>query len=227
MFFWQRFWSRHTVTMNGLRPIALGMVLIVAVAGCNIPRRPVTSDATPAADYGPAPNFELPNVAGGMFELRNQTAAHRAVILTFVAADCREACPKVEAVLRTAAQSLQARHALGRSVEIATVELDPRTNTLQAVRALRKKVWPHAGWAFLRGSPAQTKLALRAYDAYAAPRKPGKDIEHSSYVYVIDDRMRQIDLLAPGVNLTPAMVVSAADAAVSHHAPPSVAVGGR
>ena len=207
--------------------LLLTIPLALAVAGCNVAHRSDSARSGMPSDYGAAPNFRLPNIAGGTFELTTQAAAHRAVVLTFVTADCKEECPKVEAILRAAAQRLDARHLLGRSVEIATIELDPKTNSVASVRALRRKLWPRRGWAFLRGSAAQTAPTLRDYQVYVQPRKPGKDLVHSSYVYVIDDRMRQIDVLGPRVNLTPAAVVADAQAAIAHRAPPGVAVGGR
>ena len=210
-----------------IQPLVLAIPLALAVVGCNVAHRSDSARSDTPRDYGVAPNFRLPNVAGGTFELASVAAAHRAVVLTFVTADCKEECPKVEAILRAAAQRLDTRHLLGRSVEIATIELDPKTNGVASVRALRRKLWPREGWAFLRGSATQTAPILHAYDVYVEPRKPGKDLVHSSYVYVIDDRMRQIDLLGPGVNLTPATVVADAQAAVAHRTPPGVAVGGR
>jgi cytochrome oxidase Cu insertion factor (SCO1/SenC/PrrC family) len=161
---------------------------------------------------------------GGHFDLAAQASTHRAVLLTFVAADCREECPKIEADLRSAAQRLSKRGMLNRQVEIATVELDPQTNSSRAVRALRYKLWPLPGWAFLRGTPAQTARILHTYGVYVESRKPGKDLVHSSFVYVIDDRLRQVALLAPGVNLTPGKLVDAVDAAVSRRIPRNTTV---
>jgi len=166
--------------------------------------------------YGPAPDFTLPNVAGGRFTLSGEAAAHRVVVLTFVTADCREECPKVEAVLRAAARTLQSGARLARSVEIATIELDPATNGLPAVRLLRQRLWPARGWDFLRGSPAETAHVLRDYDVYVEPRARHKDLVHSSYVYIVDDRLRQVDLLALGVNLTSGKLLEAIDAAAAH-----------
>jgi cytochrome oxidase Cu insertion factor (SCO1/SenC/PrrC family) len=160
-------------------------------------------------DYGAAPAFSMPDVAGGSFELTREAAAHRTVVLTFVTADCREECPKVEAVLLSAARVLAQRGSLGRTVDIVTVELDPRTNSRAAVRALRRRLWPHPGWDFLRGSPSETIAVSRAYEIVAAARAPGHDLVHSSYVYVIDDRLRQVALLALDVNLTPGKLLAA------------------
>ncbi len=173
-----------------------------------------TSGAT--VGYGPAPDFSLPNVAGGRFTLSRQATAHRVVVLTFVTADCQEECPKVEAVLRTAARRLQSDGRLARSVEIATVELDPATNGLAAVRDLRRRLWPGRGWDFLRGSEADTARVLHDYAVYVEPRAKHKDLVHSSYVYIVDDRLRQTDLLALGVNLTSAKLLKAIDAAAAH-----------
>ena len=161
---------------------------------------------------------------GGRIRLAAEAAAHRAVLLTFVAADCREECPKVEADLRSAAEQFSKRGMLHRQVEIATVELDPQTNSSRAVRAVRNKLWPRPGWVFLRGTPVQTTSVLHAYGVYVEPRKPGKDLVHSTFVYVIDDRLRQVTLLAPGVNLTPRELVEAVNAVVSHRTPKDATV---
>lgn len=192
------------------------VLLIGATAGCShSPDRSASNPPAPReghSDYGSAPDFALPNVAGGRYELAQQVHAHHVVVLSFVAADCREECPKVEAILRSTAQRLAARSARDRQVEIATVELDPQTNSVPTVRQLRSRLWPQRGWAFLRGTPAQTTSVLHAYGVVVEPRKAGRDIVHSSYVYVINDRLRQVDLLAPDVNLTATKLISAVDA---------------
>ena len=195
----------------------LAAVLAAALEGCSVSPHSAPAGAA-KTDYGRAPDFTLPDVAGGQFQLARQAAMHRVVVLSFVTADCHEEYPKVEAVLRSTAHNLARRDELGRHVEIATVELDPQTNGVPAVRELRSKLWPRPGWAFLRGSLPETTRVLHAYDVVVEHRTPGKDLVHSSFVYVIDDRMRQVDLFALDVNLTPAKLVRAVENAAAHRA---------
>ncbi len=195
-----------------LRAMRAAVLLLAVLTACSPAiHRDVGDDLNTAGrtDYGPAPAFSLPNVAGGSFRLAREAASHRTVVLTFVTADCQEECPKVEAVLLSAARTLAHRGSLGRSVDIVTVELDPQTNSLAAVSALRSRLWPQQGWDFLRGSPRQTAAVTHAYDVYVSPRVPGHDLVHSSYVYVVNDHLRQVELLALDVNLTPAKLLRA------------------
>jgi cytochrome oxidase Cu insertion factor (SCO1/SenC/PrrC family) len=189
------------------RVISLAVVLVLLV-GCTGGKSGTSAEASSASlatnagaakDYGPAPDFTLPNVAGGSFRLSTR---RRVVLLTFVTADCTEDCPKVEAILRSVAQKLRARGELGTIAEIASVEIDPNTNTVRAVKDLRQRLWPTNGWAFLRGNAQTTRALLKAYQVQVFPRQPGKDLEHESLVYVISRARRRADLLEPKVNLT-------------------------
>ena len=183
-----------------------GFVAIVAIvlAACAIRQ---------LSDYGLAPDFRLTDVAGGTFQLSAQP--RKVVVLTFVAADCRDECPKVEGILRSAAMRLQQTGRLGRAAQIVTVEIDPRTNSIASVQALRRRLWPRAGWAFLRGDAAQTSALVKAYDVYVGPRVLGKDVVHASWVFVITRDLRERAILAPGTNLTTNSVVGAVDDAVA------------
>jgi|GEM_PF-3765266 len=177
-----------------------GRVLAVALSA-------ILSACTPRAhvvrDYGPAPSFTLPDASGGTFSLAQQERRGNVVVLTFVAANCTEECPELEAVLKRAAERWSARGQLGTRVTIATVELDPATNSMASVAKLRAKTWPRAGWAFLRGTPEETKSVLRDYNITVLPPKPGHDdVVHSVEVYVINPQGRESEVLAPGVNLT-------------------------
>jgi cytochrome oxidase Cu insertion factor (SCO1/SenC/PrrC family) len=211
------------ICMDGLGRLRLLAVALAAVLqGCSVASHGATAGPSasigPKADYGPAADFRLPNVAGGRFHLADEAAKRRVVVLTFITADCHEECPKVEAVLRSAAQKLARTGKLGRNVEIATVELDPKGNSAAAVGELRKKLWPRPGWAFLRGSVPETTAVLQAYGVVVQPRTPGKDLVHSSYVYLIDDRLRQVDLFALDVNLTPAKLIRSVENTGAHQA---------
>ena len=160
-----------------------------------------TTQATAQDGYGPAPDFTLPDVAGGTFALN----AHRGgvVVLSFTAANCTEECPVLEAVLQRAARDWKAQGSLARRVTIATVEIDPKTNGTAAVAKLRAKWWPAPGWAFLRGDAAQTAAVLKAYNILVLPPPKGHDdVEHTVEVYVIDANGRESDILAPGANLS-------------------------
>lgn len=209
------------VCMKGLgRLRRLAVALAAVLQGCSVAPHGGIAAGGPAigpnVDYGPAADFMLPDVAGGRFHLASEAVKHRVVVLTFVTADCHEECPKVEAVLRSAAQKLARTGKLGRNVEIATVELDPKANSAAAVGELRNKLWPRPGWAFLRGSVPETTAVLHAYGVVVQPRTPGKDLVHSSYVYLIDDRLRQVELFALDVNLTPAKLIHAVENAMPH-----------
>ena len=208
---------------KGIRRLRLPAAVLAAFfVGCSVSPQGAPNGAAHGsaakADYGPAPDFTLPDVAGGRFHLARQAAEHRVVVLTFVTADCHEECPKVEAVLRSAAQKLAQANRLGKSVEIATVEVDPQTISASAVRELRRKLWPRPGWAFLRGSVTETTAVLHAYDVVVEPRAPGKDLVHSSFVYVIDQGLRQVGLFALDVNLTPTKLARGVENAAAHRA---------
>ncbi|MDE2572508.1 MAG: SCO family protein [bacterium] len=158
-------------------------------------------NAASAPDYGAAPAFSLPDAAGGTFSL----AAHRGgvVVLSFVAANCSQECPQMEAVLKRGAERWRAAGMLGKHVTIATVELDPKSNSMLAVARLRAKTWPADGWAFLRGTPEQTRAVLAGYGITVLPPPKGHDdVEHTAEVYVIDPNGRESAILAPGANLT-------------------------
>ncbi|TAM75010.1 SCO family protein [bacterium] len=193
----------------------LAAALLAALTAC-APHAASTS-AAQASDYGPAPEFTLPNVTGGAFALAAQRG--RVVVLSFTAANCTEECPVLEAILQRAARAWKAQGALGPRVTIATMEIDPKTNGTAAVAKLRAKWWPASGWAFLRGNAAQTAPVLKAYDILVLPppNKGHDDVEHTVEVYVIDPQGRERDILAPGANLS----VSALERAVERAYKPS------
>ncbi len=189
----------------------LTVTLLAALTACAPHAGPATSTAA-AADYGPAPEFTLPNVAGGAFTL----GSHRGsvVVLSFTAANCTEECPVLEAILQRAARVWKARGTLDRGVTIATMEIDPKTNGMAAEAKLRAKWWPAPGWAFLRGDAAHTTAVLNAYHILVLPPPKGHDdVEHTVEVYVIDPQGRESDILAPGANLSLAALERAVERA--------------
>jgi len=183
-----------------VRFVAAALAVSV-LAGCGAPR-PTSSYPSEIADYGSAPALRLPNVDGGRFAL--DAPPRMTTVLTFVTADCREICPKVENVLLQVARTFHRNGQLGRDIRIVTVEIDPLRNSRKDVQRLRLRLWAQNGWFFLRGSASETRTILRRYDIAIKPRAIGKDLEHAVWVFVIDKRLRERYLLAPGVNLTPA-----------------------
>ncbi len=179
--------------------------IVLAVAAAGALTAPLRAEA--AGSYGVAPPFTLPDVEGGSFTMPDHR--RRVVVLAFVAADCRDACPLIEGQLRRLAETLARQHRLERDVAIVTVEIDPLANSAERVHSLRRKLWTSPGWFFLRGAPAETQRLLAAYDIRTLPRVPGKDLEHATWVYVIDRRGNERELLAPGVNLSPERLLQA------------------
>ncbi|TAM61896.1 SCO family protein [bacterium] len=181
----------------GLRASLLVLAATAALSAC----APHTAANAQASGYGPAPDFTLPNVAGGDFTLGAQRGS--VVVLSFTAANCTEECPVLEAVLQRAARAWKAQGILARRVTIATVEIDPKTNGAAAVAKLRAKWWPQPGWAFLRSDAAATAPVLKAYNILVLPPPKGHaDVEHTVEVYVIDPHGNESDILAPGANLS-------------------------
>ncbi len=166
-----------------MRCAGLCLVLLVS-AGCAGNVEKSAPHPLPPSSYGPAVAFTLPDVAGGSYSMSAKPG--RYIVLSFVSATCRDACPQIEAILKQAAQLLQQRGELGHNVEFVTVEIDPAHDSLNTVRALRARLWPHPGWAFLRGTPRQSQPILQTYDEMPVPNSSGPDIAHPTFVYVID-----------------------------------------
>jgi protein SCO1/2 len=138
----------------------------------------------------PAPDYTLATPEGRT--VRSADFRGRVRVETFIYTRCTDSCPLVSAKLARLQAALAARDLFGRRVVLASITLDPEHDTpvVLARHAAAFKADPR-GWLYLRGTPAQTRRLLAAYGGVL---RPGSDLTHSDWIFLIDgeSRVREI-----------------------------------
>ncbi|HEV2711907.1 MAG TPA: SCO family protein [Gaiellaceae bacterium] len=154
------------------------------------------------------PAFALQDDEGRM--VRSDELRGKAVAVTFLDAQCTEACPVI------AAQVGQAVRALGQDrtkIEALAISVDPRHDTRAAIDAFLHRFRAKGELRYLDGSLAQLRPLWREF-AVAASAETGNSNMHSAPVRVYDGEGRWRSTLHPGADLTPANLVHDLEAAL-------------
>jgi len=142
--------------------------------------------ATGAGDglpkIGRAPEFTLTAQDGRRLSLSQLRG--KIVAITFIYATCTDTCPLLTAKMA----GLQARLGadFGPKVFFLSISVDPERDTPAVLKeyAERHRANP-AGWAFLRGTPAEIREVARRYGIYYNRTRRG-DVEHTFLTSLVD-----------------------------------------
>lgn len=156
-----------------------------------------------AAPQGfPLPTFALRDDQGRV--VRSSDLRGKAVAVTFLDAECTDACPII------AAQVGQAVRALGTdrsSVEALAFSVDPVRDTPAKINAFLRRYRAKGDLRYLDGSVGELRPLWKSF-AVAAAHDTGNANMHSAPVRVYDGEGRWRSTLHPGVDLTPANLVN-------------------
>jgi protein SCO1/2 len=133
-----------------------------------------------------AADFSLHDQDGRLVRLSAQRG--RLVLLAFLYTHCVDFCPFVAIDLNAAVRELGHE---ARSVRILAVSVDPRYDTLPAVRRYARvhRLIPQFRW--LHGSRAQLAPVWQAYNVLVEQRSP-ELVSHSAHILLIDARGKPV-----------------------------------
>jgi cytochrome c biogenesis protein CcmG, thiol:disulfide interchange protein DsbE len=178
--------------------VALFMASIVTLAGVGLLMvTPGSGTAEPALagtllHSRNAPDFRLVD----QFQRPSSLSQFRRhpVVVTFLAAHCRETCPLVADKIREAVSTLGRG---GQQISILVISTDPEGDTSPAVRQFLRTHGMLYRWHYLVGSRRQLSRVWHEYYIYAAPKgaPPALRDGHTTATYLIDSRGREQVLL--------------------------------
>jgi protein SCO1/2 len=127
-----------------------------------------------------APDFALVDQSGRKVSVSAQRG--RWLVVTFLYTHCPDVCPLIAAQLNRAIATRPGRQA---QLQVIAVSVDPKRDTLAAVKSyvVTHRLAPRFRWAI--GSQAQLARVWRAYHVAAQPGPRGT-VTHSTFEILID-----------------------------------------
>jgi protein SCO1 len=168
--------------------IALGILLT------RDDRQPDFRGSHPPAALG-LPNFSLKDNEGRM--VRSGELQGKVVAVTFLDAQCKDACPIAAAQIASSIRLL-GKDATG--VEALGISVDPVRDTPKRIDTFLRRFKAKSEIRYLNGSPADLLPLWRAFSVRASYQTDGNI--HSAPVYVYDKSSRLRSSFQPGVDLT-------------------------
>jgi protein SCO1 len=142
------------------------------------------------------PAFQLRDQDGR--QVSSESLRGKAVAVTFLDAECTEACPII------AAQIGQAMRTLGdRKVEAVAITVDPVRDTPTRIDTFLRRFRAQRELRYLDGSPAQLRPVWKAFAVLPAVDTGSSNI-HSAPVRIYDTQGRWRSTLSSGADLTTA-----------------------
>ena len=187
----------------------LALVVVALIAALTVPAgllltrdggEPDFSGSQPPGSLT-LPNFELRADDGSV--VRSAELRNKALAITFLDAQCKDACPII------AAQIGQAMRALGddrNEFEALAISVDPLRDTPARVQAFLARYRAKGALRYLNGTVGELRPIWSAF-AVAASHDTGDSNMHSAPVRVYDGKGRWRSTLHPGVDLTAAALV--------------------
>lgn len=143
------------------------------------------------------PAFDLRDDEGRL--VRSAELRGKAVAVTFLDAQCTEACPLIAAQMGQAVRALGDRN----EVEALAISVDPIRDTPARIEAFLRRYRAKGELRYLDGTVAELRPVWKAF-AVAASHDTGNSNMHSAPVRVYDREGRWRSTLHSGVDLTPA-----------------------
>lgn len=163
--------------MSAALRAAQGAIAAFAIALCATP-----ASAAPAV---------LLDQAGHAFTLQNLRGAP--LVVTFVAARCTDACPLINAQIAAATSDPRLT-----GVRFLTISLDPRHDTVAAMRTLSNRFGAHTPqWTFATGAVANVQAVMRLFDVVAVANTGGIPEMHTTFVYLVNPAGHIVRALLP------------------------------
>jgi protein SCO1 len=146
---------------------SLAAALAVLLLGAQ-ESRPPTAPADPAATVQPLAPPALPDEVlvdqDGKPVRLSELLKGRTVAISFVFTTCSTICSPMTAILARVQERLGDR--LGRDVVLASITLDPRTDTPERLKAYADKFRRRDGWSFLTGPRDRMVRVQKAFGSY-------------------------------------------------------------
>jgi protein SCO1/2 len=178
------------------------LALVLLAAGCGstaakvVETPPAPKRTFSGAELTPpraAPAVSLKDASGRRFTLRGSRGNY--VLVTFLYTHCPDVCPLIASNLNTVLRTLGRKS----NVEVLAVSVDPKGDTVAAVRAYEKRMHLEPGFHFLIGARAELRPVWAAWHVLAVDRKPDV-VDHAAYTALVDPAGRQRVLYDSQVN---------------------------
>jgi protein SCO1 len=144
------------------------------------------------------PPFELQDDDGRL--VRAAELRGKALAVTFLDAQCTEACPLIAAQMGQAVRALGGRR---REIEALAISVDPIRDTPARIDAFLRRYRAKGTLRYLDGTVGELRPVWKGF-AVAASHDTGNSNMHSAPVRVYDRDGRWRSTLHPGVDLTAA-----------------------
>ncbi len=192
----------------GIAVGAFATVLAVAVRGPSQPEPfKLLSDEGAYRGSEPPGTNRLPDFTLRTYDgrtVRSEELRGKVLLLTFLDAQCTDACPILAAQIARGLERLQA-HERRRVVAVA-MSTDPVEDTPRAVRAFLDKQGALGKVLYLTRPAAEIRVLWKRFKILASDES-GSDTVHSAPLRVYDRDLVWVATLHPGVDLTPANLV--------------------
>ncbi|KPV54734.1 electron transporter SenC [Kouleothrix aurantiaca] len=171
-----------------LRVLTLLLAIVLGACGA-----PYAFHGTVLEPLSQAPDFTLTDQNGQPFRLSDQRG--KVILMFFGFTSCPDVCPTTLGDLKVVRNRLGAD---ADKTQVVMVTVDPARDTHEQLQTYMAKFDP--SFLGLRGSQEELKAIYRAYGVTAIRRELTSDlsVDHSSYIYVIDQSGRWRLLLRYG-----------------------------
>ena len=165
--------------MARLAPLLVLAVLVTACGGRSAPKAVALSGGRLSPPRA-APPIALHDENGANVSLAGQRG--RYVLVTFLYTHCPDVCPLIAQNLNTALREL-GKDAAG--VRVLAVSVDPKGDTVAAVRAYRARMHLLPEFRYLIGTRAQLRRVWLRWNVIAAADK-AELVDHVAYTALVD-----------------------------------------
>ena len=163
-----------------------------------------TASAHAAPSLSAARTASVVDQRGERFTLAALTG--RPTLVTFVATRCTDACPFVNSLFGRMQAQIE-RHRL--RLQLLTLTLDPQYDTPFVMARLARALDAHATtWRVGSGSVRAIDTLRRAFGVVVVPDRVGVPEQHSSFVYLLDEREKLVRTFPLSTNLSAQSVLA-------------------
>jgi protein SCO1/2 len=161
------------------------LLAVLVLAGCGSGSKALELAGQAVDPAVLAPDFALVDQSGKRISVSAQRGHW--LVVTFLYTQCPDVCPLIAAQLNRAIATKPGRRA---GLHVIAVSVDPRRDTLAAVKqySVTHRLAPSFRWAI--GSRAQLERVWRAYHVAAQPGPKGT-VTHSTFEILIDPEGRE------------------------------------